>query len=99
MTRPYRFSRRDSRGKLWVACSECERGGNGDRDSYLCSAGWTITNGGTSGCFCGTLLTRLRTCRVCGCTEADCSQCIARTGEACHWVEPDLCSACVGAKP
>jgi len=93
------FSRRDSRGKLWVACSECERGGNADRDSDLCSAGWTIRNGGTHGCFSGVLLRRLRTCRVCGCTEADCSQCIARTGEACHWVEPDLCSACVGAKP
>lgn len=33
-------------------------------------------------------------CRICGCTDADCSQCIARTGEPCWWVEPDLCSAC-----
>ncbi|WP_395736317.1 hypothetical protein [Prosthecobacter sp.] len=37
------------------------------------------------------------TCRLCGCTETDCRGCIARTGKACHWVEPDLCSACQGA--
>lgn len=36
-------------------------------------------------------------CRVCGCTENDCSQCIEKTGDACHWVEDDLCSACVDA--
>ncbi len=36
------------------------------------------------------------TCRVCGCTDGDCSLCVARTGVPCHWVEPDLCSACVG---
>jgi len=35
-----------------------------------------------------------KTCRVCGCTDDDCSNCIALTGKACHWVEPDLCSAC-----
>ena len=39
--------------------------------------------------------TPVRTCRVCQCTDDDCSGCIARTGKACHWVEPDLCSACV----
>lgn len=33
-------------------------------------------------------------CRVCGCTEEDCSECIKRTGEPCSRVEPDLCSAC-----
>lgn len=37
----------------------------------------------------------VRTCRVCGCTEADCSDCVRRTGEPCYWVEDDLCSACV----
>jgi RNA polymerase-binding transcription factor DksA len=36
-----------------------------------------------------------RKCRVCGCTQNDCRQCIAKTGEPCHWVEDDLCSACV----
>lgn len=34
-----------------------------------------------------------RTCRVCGCTDH--RACIdPRTGEACAWVEPDLCSSC-----
>lgn len=37
------------------------------------------------------------TCRVCGCTDADCRQCIARTGQACSWEETDLCSACAPA--
>ena len=35
-----------------------------------------------------------RTCRICGCTDNDCIQCIAKTGEPCYWVESDLCSAC-----
>lgn len=38
---------------------------------------------------------QIRTCRVCGCTDYDCRQCIEKTGSPCHWVEPDLCSACV----
>ena len=37
----------------------------------------------------------VRTCRVCGCTDANCQQCIEKTGEPCHWVAEDLCSACV----
>jgi hypothetical protein len=37
----------------------------------------------------------VRTCRLCGCADDDCSGCIERTGEPCHWVEPDLCSACM----
>lgn len=39
-----------------------------------------------------------RKCRVCGCTDADCRQCIEKTGAPCHWVEADLCSACVTAR-
>jgi hypothetical protein len=35
-------------------------------------------------------------CRVCKCTNFDCSQCIEKTGRACRWVESDLCSACAG---
>lgn len=35
-----------------------------------------------------------QTCRVCGCTNYDCRQCIEKIGEACWWIEPDLCSAC-----
>jgi hypothetical protein len=38
----------------------------------------------------------VRKCRVCGCTDFDCRGCIERTGVPCHWVERDLCSACVG---
>lgn len=34
-------------------------------------------------------------CRVCGCTQNDCRQCIEKTGSPCYWVEDDLCSACV----
>lgn len=35
-----------------------------------------------------------RQCRVCGCSDYDCSQCIEKTNQACYWVEEDLCSAC-----
>lgn len=35
-------------------------------------------------------------CRICGCTNDDCRQCIEKTGHPCYWVEPDLCSACKG---
>ena len=33
-------------------------------------------------------------CIGCGCTDADCSQCIAKTGAPCSWVRRNLCSAC-----
>lgn len=36
----------------------------------------------------------IRRCQVCGCTDLNCSGCVERTGESCHWVEADLCSAC-----
>lgn len=36
-------------------------------------------------------------CRICGCTDDDCSGCIKRTGQPCEWVEFDLCSACIPA--
>ena len=38
----------------------------------------------------------VRACRVCGCTDDDCTGCVERTGEPCEWVEDDLCSACLG---
>lgn len=41
---------------------------------------------------------RHRQCRICGCTEHDCQDCIERTGDACSWAEEDLCSACVDLK-
>jgi very-short-patch-repair endonuclease len=33
-------------------------------------------------------------CAVCDCTELDCSQCVARTGEPCYWARAGVCSAC-----
>lgn len=39
------------------------------------------------------------TCRVCGCTDDDCSQCIEAQGKPCHWVEADLCSRCESERP
>ena len=36
----------------------------------------------------------VRKCRVCGCTDDDCRQCVEKTGEPCTWVEEDLCSVC-----
>ena len=38
---------------------------------------------------------RAQRCQICGCTEADSGVCVERTGEPCHWVEEDLCSACL----
>jgi len=40
-------------------------------------------------------LNGVRACRKCGCTDDDCRGCVERTGSPCHWVERDLCSACV----
>jgi len=50
---------RDNKGKLWVACSECDRGGNGT-DVDKCSCGWKIKRFNGSGCFCGTLIEKLK---------------------------------------
>lgn len=37
---------------------------------------------------------RVRSCRVCGCTDDDCLVCILWTGIPCSWIEADLCSSC-----
>lgn len=34
-----------------------------------------------------------RSCEVCHCTDADCTECVERTGSPCHWVGENLCSA------
>jgi hypothetical protein len=54
------------------------------------------TNEGISGVqvFGGNISMKTRKCRVCGCTDNDCSQCIKKTGFPCYWIEDDLCSAC-----
>jgi hypothetical protein len=41
----------------------------------------------------------IRTCRVCGCTDDDCTRCVERTGSPYWWVAADWCSACVGVPP
>ena len=46
-----------------------------------------------------TLRRQAGACRVCGCTDDDCRQCIERTGAPCHWVKHDLCSACESGLP
>lgn len=51
-----KHSRRDSKGRLFVDCSECNRGGNGN-DKDKCSCGWQVKRGGSHlGCYCGTLI-------------------------------------------
>ena len=37
------------------------------------------------------------TCRICGCTDLDCSGCLERTGQPCEWADEShtLCSACI----
>lgn len=37
----------------------------------------------------------VRACRECDCTDDYCAWCIRKTGGPCHWVEADLCSACL----
>ncbi|ULQ45942.1 hypothetical protein JN531_012615 [Flagellatimonas centrodinii] len=63
-----------------VGCDHCQGAGV-----------YQATDGATVCCVC-----MPRTCRVCGCTNDDCRQCIQRTGEPCHWVNTagDICSAC-----
>ncbi len=52
-----KHSYKDTRGHLWVACSECNRGGNGE-DKDKCSAGWQVKRGGKQGCFSGELMAK-----------------------------------------
>jgi len=49
------YSTKDSRGKLYVDCSECDRGGNGSAKDK-CACGWRTKKGMKGGCFLGTLL-------------------------------------------
>lgn len=36
----------------------------------------------------------VRICRICGCTDDDCSGCVTMTGRPCSWALIDVCSAC-----
>lgn len=49
------YSKVDNRGRVYVDCTECERGVNGQSDSDKCSCGWQRKRPGM-GCFCGDLL-------------------------------------------
>ena len=49
------YSERDTRGMLFVDCSECERVGNGG-DNDKCSSGWEKKTGNHGGCFMGELI-------------------------------------------
>ena len=52
-------SYRDTRGALWVACSECERGGNGT-DEDKCASGWNRKKYNGLGCFSGKILSKYK---------------------------------------
>ncbi len=53
-----KYSKKDSRGMLYVDCSECTRGGNGiDKDK--CACGWRTKRGDKGGCFSGILMPEL----------------------------------------
>jgi hypothetical protein len=46
---------KDKKGRWWIACSECNRGGNGN-DKDKCSCGWQVKKFNGSGCYLGTLI-------------------------------------------
>ena len=52
-----KFSGKDSKGKIYIDCSECERGGNGS-DQDKCSAGAKHKKGNKGMCFMGTLMSK-----------------------------------------
>lgn len=49
---------KDTRGHLWVACSECERGENGKEND--CSCGQNVKRFNQRGCFSGKLLEKFK---------------------------------------
>lgn len=53
-----KHSSKDTRGMLFVDCSECDRGGNGTA-ADKCASGWKIKTGRKGGCFIGQLLENL----------------------------------------
>jgi len=52
-----KYSGMDTKGKVYIDCSECERGGNGSAVDK-CSCGHNIKRGGKGMCFLGTLMER-----------------------------------------
>ena len=53
-----KFSEFDTRGRLFVDCAECTRGGNG-AETDKCAFGWRIKRGKNGGCYLGSLLPTL----------------------------------------
>lgn len=43
---------------------------------------------------------RFGICRICGCTDKDCRQCIEATGEPCSWADEThtICSRCARSR-
>lgn len=54
MKKPHSF--RDIRGHLWVACSECNRGANGNDPDKCCSSGAKYKRFRKLGCYLGILI-------------------------------------------
>lgn len=50
-----KYSEKDTKGRLFVDCSECDRGGNGGAEDK-CSSGWRTKKPKRSGCFIGELI-------------------------------------------
>lgn len=49
----------DSKGKLYIDCAECNRGGNGE-DPEKCSCGHKVTKTQKAGCFIGVLMDKYK---------------------------------------
>lgn len=83
-------------------CPHCY--GTGDATAYVAAHGGRLVIQVVSGYYSpcqecdgtGHLTADIRRCRVCDCTDDDCSGCVERTGEPCYWVSDaiDICSAC-----
>jgi len=55
MAKTAKYSEYDNGGRLYVDCSECDRGGNG-ADKDKCSCGCRVKKGHMGGCFTGSLI-------------------------------------------
>ncbi len=49
----------ETKGELWVACCECERGGNGSNEDK-CSCGWKVKRWNELGCFLGNIIGKFK---------------------------------------
>ena len=55
-----KYSFRDSKGLLWVACNECERGGNGTENNKCCARESQKKSFSGLGCFLGKLIDKYK---------------------------------------